>query len=55
MSKPSAEITRLFDEIDSTPFGAEERALIDHPLGADPLSGQRAVRDALVDPGHADA
>ena len=29
MSKPSAEITRLFDEIDSTPFGAEERALID--------------------------
>ena len=32
MSKPSAEITRLFDEIDSTPFGAEERALIDQAI-----------------------
>lgn len=32
MSKPSAEITRLFDEIDSTPFGPEERRLIDQAI-----------------------
>ncbi len=32
MSKPSAEITRLFDEIDSTPFGPQERALIDQAI-----------------------
>ena len=32
MSTPSAEITRLFDEIDSSPFGPRERTLIDQAI-----------------------
>ena len=43
MSKPSAEITRLFDEIDSTPFGPEERRLIDQAIALAVESGDEQL------------
>jgi hypothetical protein len=34
---------------------AQKGTLVDHPLGPDSLGNKRAVRNALVDSGHADA
>ena len=42
MSK-TAEITRLFDEIDSTPFGPQERALVDQAIALAVESGDEVV------------
>ena len=43
MSKSTADITRLFEEIDSTPFGPQERALVDQAVALAVESGDEVI------------